>query len=519
MTSIDGPREARARHDDLAIRGEFNYDAEKGSMAWSAIGVGGRLELDDLPVRGAIDLSIREGTPFSVNHRVLDEDGVAHELVLCGLPDTQQGHTTVRGMVLELSTGIDERVPAPRLTRRLGPLPSGVSVESLPWSGPDGLPAELLAMLNLCLESSLPTTLIWGEQRRVVYNQAYADMIPQFHPRLFGAVPQPPAVDWPEGWIRARQHIEEVFASGEPMALDDQLLPVTVDGVLRDRWFTFSLTPIRQDDGTVAGVYAPATETTLDVQRRRRLASLHDLASSGVADGSIPELLARITATLDSNPADIPFALIYVIGPGGREAVLMGSTGLAGTDRAAAHRLSLDSSDVWPVVETLERKVLMMDDVQDRFPGLRTRCDETPTRAMLAFADQEHDRLPSALTILGVSPRQSLDIEYQQFMHQVTRQIQADVTAVASAQLDRERSANLQRAMQSNRQIGAAIGILMTIHKVTEQQAFQLLSKASQQTNRKLRDIADDVILSGMLPADTLPAPSRRSPKPDRRRP
>lgn len=60
--------------------------------------------------------------------------------------------------------------------------------------------------------------------------------------------------------------------------------------------------------------------------------------------------------------------------------------------------------------------------------------------------------------------------------------------------------ANLQVAMTSNRRIGAAIGVLMTSRHITEESAFALLREASQHANRKLRDIAEAVILTGALP-------------------
>jgi GAF domain-containing protein len=62
-----------------------------------------------------------------------------------------------------------------------------------------------------------------------------------------------------------------------------------------------------------------------------------------------------------------------------------------------------------------------------------------------------------------------------------------------------ERAANLERALASNRTIGMALGVLMSAHKLTQDDAFALLRIASQNGNRKLVDVADDVILTGDL--------------------
>ena len=58
---------------------------------------------------------------------------------------------------------------------------------------------------------------------------------------------------------------------------------------------------------------------------------------------------------------------------------------------------------------------------------------------------------------------------------------------------------HLRLALESNRQIGVAMGVLMSRQHVTKQQAFDLLRIASQHTHRKLSDIAMDVCETGML--------------------
>lgn len=59
---------------------------------------------------------------------------------------------------------------------------------------------------------------------------------------------------------------------------------------------------------------------------------------------------------------------------------------------------------------------------------------------------------------------------------------------------------NLGMALVTRRQIGTAIGILMASHQTTPDEAFAMLRSASQHLNRKLRDVAEDVELTGELP-------------------
>jgi len=65
----------------------------------------------------------------------------------------------------------------------------------------------------------------------------------------------------------------------------------------------------------------------------------------------------------------------------------------------------------------------------------------------------------------------------------------------------RERAENLEAALSSNRRIGTAVGVLMASRKVDSETAFELLSTVSQLLQRKLRDVADEVVATGALPS------------------
>jgi ANTAR domain/GAF domain len=68
----------------------------------------------------------------------------------------------------------------------------------------------------------------------------------------------------------------------------------------------------------------------------------------------------------------------------------------------------------------------------------------------------------------------------------------------------RERISNLEQALDSNREIGVAMGVLMSRQLLTREQAFDLLRMTSQRTHRKLRDVAYDVVETGALDLSAL---------------
>ncbi|CAN7304658.1 GAF domain-containing protein [Knoellia sp. LjRoot47] len=75
----------------------------------------------------------------------------------------------------------------------------------------------------------------------------------------------------------------------------------------------------------------------------------------------------------------------------------------------------------------------------------------------------------------------------------------AHAAVALQAAEEQERADNLEIALRTSRRIGTAIGILMHGHRVDERTAFAMLRRRSQDTNRKLAAIADDVVRTGLL--------------------
>lgn len=59
---------------------------------------------------------------------------------------------------------------------------------------------------------------------------------------------------------------------------------------------------------------------------------------------------------------------------------------------------------------------------------------------------------------------------------------------------------SLREALASSRQIGAAVGILMSRYQVDDQEAFRMLREASMHLNRKVKAVAAEVAYTGELP-------------------
>lgn len=80
---------------------------------------------------------------------------------------------------------------------------------------------------------------------------------------------------------------------------------------------------------------------------------------------------------------------------------------------------------------------------------------------------------------------------------------------------EEERFDNLQAALHSREMIGQAQGILMERERITAAQAFDVLRKASQHLNRKLREVAESLVETGETPSTGPERPMEREVGPD----
>jgi GAF domain-containing protein len=99
----------------------------------------------------------------------------------------------------------------------------------------------------------------------------------------------------------------------------------------------------------------------------------------------------------------------------------------------------------------------------------------------------------------GAFTAEAVTVAQEISAHVAVAVMNADAHAVATTQVG-----HLTQALESRKVIDMALGILMSAHHCSPDQAFTILSRASQNRNQKLREIAAAIVRSTMNPgADT----------------
>ncbi|MFI9411131.1 GAF and ANTAR domain-containing protein [Nocardia gamkensis] len=140
-----------------------------------------------------------------------------------------------------------------------------------------------------------------------------------------------------------------------------------------------------------------------------------------------------------------------------------------------------------------ERIVVLPDTTDEpRWPRFAARAAELGIGSILSFQLYVTGNGLGALNLYSPAPA-AFDAESA---HVGSLFAAHAAVALASAQ----RVTQLARAIDTRDLIGQAKGILMERHKLTADQAFALLVRASQHTNTKLADIAEYLTHRGELP-------------------
>ena len=294
-------------------------------------------------------------------------------------------------------------------------------------------PQSLQTAVSICQASRFPIVIYWGAEYITVYNDAYSEILAQKHPWALGRTAREV---WAEIWDVIGPMLDSVSVTGQATWSDDLLLLLERYGYPEECYFSFSFSPIRGEYGRIGGVFTAVTETTQRVLGERRLRTLRDLAAGAGEAKSGEEACSRAAATMAGNPADLPFALLYLCNAEGTQAQLAGLTGLA-PDTPASPRLvdltvAAPMPEPWPlgrVARTAQAE--SMSDLEERcglLPG--GPWPESPHTALVLPITSPTQGPLAGFLVAGVSPRRALDDTYRTFLELVAGHV---ATAIANA--------------------------------------------------------------------------------------
>jgi two-component sensor histidine kinase len=143
------------------------------------------------------------------------------------------------------------------------------TIREIDWSatplGPiESWPIALKTTISTILNSRFPAALTWGPEMTTIYNDAFRPILgnkPEAMGRPFSEV-------WSEVWEEIRPIALKAYA-GEATFIENAPLQIIRFGAPEQAFFTFCYSPLRDDQGRVAGMLDTVIETTSKVATER----------------------------------------------------------------------------------------------------------------------------------------------------------------------------------------------------------------------------------------------------------
>jgi PAS domain S-box-containing protein len=287
------------------------------------------------------------------------------------------------------------------------------------------------------------------------YNDGCISLLGPEHPRALGHSGQR---CWNKVWAVIAPMLENVYNTGQATCSEDLRLILDRHVPREECYFTLSCSPIRDDDGSIGGVFCTCSETTARVLGERRLRTLCSLNKVAAKSHTATSACEVATWILGGNPGDIPFALIYLVAIDGEQTNLTAAFGLERGSLAAAHCISLRASDpatLWPLREVLltgtARQVAIPETASGFVPG--GLWPEAARAAFIVPLAAPNRTLPTGFLVCGLSPRRVFDDDYRCFLELAGGHIGTSISNTRAYDDERRHARRLAAAEESEARV------------------------------------------------------------------
>jgi signal transduction histidine kinase/CheY-like chemotaxis protein len=313
-----------------------------------------------------------------------------------------------------------------------------------PLGKPDSWPGALRVALSICLGSSLPMAIYWGPELRLLYNDAWEPGLAGQHPKALG---RPAREVWNDIWEVVGPQFAQVKETGTGFSTFDQKLLLRRDGLTEETYWTYSLTAIRDERGTVAGILSQGHETTARVLADRRAGFLLALSDRLRTFDDPRAVVAHSVQALGPHLAvnRAGFATIHADG----ETVAVDGQY---AEHEAGRQGQVPTFGPAALRQLGAGETLVFDDVRDAPNTLASALGPAEIQALVAVPLIREGRLAAVLTLTHGSPRRwsTYDIALAEDM---AARIWDAVSRAQAEQFLREET----RALETLNRVGSAL--------------------------------------------------------------
>ncbi|MEH2023319.1 ATP-binding protein [Nostoc sp.] len=300
-------------------------------------------------------------------------------------------------------------------------------------------PQSLKTAVRIMLTSRQAMFVWWGEELINLYNDAYKAIIGGKHPEALG---QPASYVWREIWDQVGPRAESAMLKNEGTYDEALLLIMERNGYPEETYYTFSYSPVPNDQGDTGGIICANTDDTQRIIGERQLALLRELAARTADARTFDQACTLSASCLESNPYDLPFAMIYLVDPDKQEVFLAGTCRIGQNHVAVPETVALDADGVWPFAEVIKtHRAKLISDLEVSFSSLPCGVwQRSPHQAIAIPIAPSGQTGKAGILIAGLNPFRLFDDNYKGFIDLVAAQIAASIANAQAYEEERKRA-------------------------------------------------------------------------------
>ncbi|KAF2799727.1 hypothetical protein K505DRAFT_356319 [Melanomma pulvis-pyrius CBS 109.77] len=311
---------------------------------------------------------------------------------------------------------------------RLGPLKE--------WS------PTLRLFTRMLFADSRAACLWWGPDLVAIYNAVYQPLAAQAHPKLMGRTFRE---GYPDLWPGIASYFDEARRTGRGVDYSASMsLLVERRGWREEAFFTGNFVPLSSGPTCrPEGFYNSLVEVTKQKLADRRTMMLNRMAA--VPYPTPDAVSAHIMATLETNGADIPLAILYEADRSGAATVLRlrGHIGLPKGHNLIVDGHTLDSEHgLIPDCRRAGSEAITIE-YDQRFDSISWQGFGTPSKKIVILPMTSGERVFGYL-IIGTNPHRPHDDFCQQLIKDLSRMASSIISAAADAEESKKRELQLQ---------------------------------------------------------------------------
>jgi len=326
----------------------------------------------------------------------------------------------------------------------------GARMRAKDWSATPLGPAErwpqsLKTAVRVMLTSRQAMFVWWGKHLINLYNDEYKSIVGGKHPEALG---QPASQVWHEIWDQVEPRAESVIVNDEGTYDESLLLIMERNGYPEETYYTFSYSPVPDDEGGTGGILCANTDDTRRIIGERQLALLRELAARTADARTFDQACTLSASCLAANPRDLPFAMIYLIDSEQRRVFLAGTSGIERGHPLVPATAELDGDSAWPFAEVIRaHQPCLISNLAGALPA--GAWPRPPHQAVAVPIAPSGQMGKAGILVAGLNPFRLFDDDYRGFLELVAAQIAASIANAQAYEEERRRAealAELDRA-------------------------------------------------------------------------